>query len=210
MTTRSPTFGGLKSISNNLFAEIHQQWRHLPGNQGLNSIDQATQTSSLTPLESVRKEAEVIANDIVKNFGSDKEKGPPNRFCKTMRKTVKEVSDRHDIALSSMVNRLHIDDDNMFETFINVANEIFDDGRINWGRIVVVYAFASRLTSHFRKKDSNQDEKIALYVGKYVGNKLGLWILDNGGWVRNIRLCQKFTKCLIETRVISEVVLHST
>jgi len=194
MTATSPTYGGMKTMSNsgvigknnNLFAEIHKKWGLLPGNQGLNNIEQSTQTtgSSMTPLESVRKEAEVIASDVVMNIWCENPRKPPNRFCKTMRKTVKEVSDRHDIVLKSMVNKLNIDDGNMFQTFINVADEIFEDGQINWGRIIVVYAFAARLTSHFRKNNTNQDEKVALYVGKYVGNKLGRWILDNGGWVR--------------------------
>ncbi|WAQ98840.1 MCL1-like protein [Mya arenaria] len=193
MTATSPTYGGMKTISgtgvlgknsNNLFTEIHKKWGLLPGNQGLNNIEQSSQTSgsSMTPLESVRKEAEVIAFDIVQNIGLENQRKSPNRFCKTMRKTVKEVSDRHDIVLKSMVNKLNIDDGNMFQTFIHVADEIFEDGQINWGRIIVVYAFAARLTSHFRKQNTNQDDKIALFVGKYVGNKLGRWILDNHGW----------------------------
>lgn len=137
----------------------------------------------MSPLESVRKQAEVIATDVVLNFGIDNGKKCPDRFCKTMRKTVKEVSDRHNIALKSMVNRLNIDDGNTFVTFTNVADEIFEDGQINWGRIIVVFAFAARLTESLRKNNSAQEDKIALYVGKYVGNKLGRWILDNGGWV---------------------------
>lgn len=188
----SPTFGGMKTVpgsgvikSQNLFAEIHKHWGHLPGNQGLNNIDESTQTfgSLMSPLESVRKEAEVIASDVVLNFGVENAKKSPDRFCKTMRKTVKEVSDRHDIALKSMVNKLNLDNGNTFQTFVNVADEIFEDGQINWGRIIVVFAFAARLTASLRRNHSTFEDKVALYVGKYVGNKLGRWILDNGGWV---------------------------
>lgn len=190
--SKSPTFGGMKTVpgsgvtkSQNLFAEIHKHWGHLPGNQGLNSIDESTQTfgSMMSPLESVRKEAEVIASDVVLNFGVENGKKSPDRFCKTMRKTVKEVSDRHDIALKSMVNKLNLDNGNTFQTFVNVADEIFEDGQINWGRIIVVFAFAARLTATLRRRHSTLEDKVALYVGKYVGNKLGRWILDNGGWV---------------------------
>ncbi|XP_060601226.1 bcl-2-like protein 1 [Ruditapes philippinarum] len=192
MTTTSPTYGGIKSLggnggfhnNSNLFAEIHKHWGLLPGNQGLNNINQETQTtgSMLSPLENVRKQAEIIATDVVVNFGLDCEKKCPDRFCKTMRKTVQEVSDRHDIALKSMVNKLNLDDSNMFATFVNVADEIFEDGQINWGRVIVVYAFAARLNAYFRQGNPTYEEKISLYVGKYVGNKLGRWILDNGGW----------------------------
>lgn len=193
MTSPSPTYGGIKTIvgnggfpksSNNLFADIHKQWGLLPGNQGLNNINKETQTagSMLSPLENVRKQAEIIASDVVINFDVENGRKCPDRFCKTMRKTVKEVSDRHAIALKSMVNKLNLDDSNMFQTFVNVADEIFEDGQINWGRVIVVYAFASRLTVYLRKSHPEFEEKIALYVGKYVGNKLGRWILDNGGW----------------------------
>ncbi|KAL4228050.1 hypothetical protein ACF0H5_013486 [Mactra antiquata] len=193
MTTSSPTYDGIKSLtgnagfqknSNNLFTEIHKHWGLLPGNQGLNNLNAETQTSGsmLSPQENVRKQAEIIATDVVLNFGIDNGKRCPDRYCKTMRKTVQEVSDRHDIVLKSMVNRLNIDDTNMFQTFVTVADEIFEDGQINWGRVIVVYAFAARLTAFLRKSDSAYEEKIALYVGKYVGNKLGRWILDNGGW----------------------------
>ena len=171
--------------STNLFAEIHKHWGLLPVDQGLNNIEQSTQTLAITgtPLENVRKEAEIIASDVVLNFGTESEKKSPDRYCKTMRKTVKEVSDRHDIVLKSMVNKLNLGDNNMFQTFINVADEIFEDGQINWGRVIVVYAFAARLVAHFRNSNSEHIEKVALYVGKYVANKLGRWILDNGGWV---------------------------
>lgn len=196
MTSLSPTYGGIKTIggnggfhknSNNLFAEIHKHWGLLPGNQGLNNINQETQTtgSMLSPLENVRKQAEIIASDVVINFDVENRKKCPDRFCKTMRKTVLEVSERHTIALKSMVNKLNLDDSNMFQTFVNVADEIFEDGQINWGRVIVVYAFASRLMAYFRKSNPVYEEKISLYVGKYVGNKLGRWILDNGGWVRS-------------------------
>lgn len=195
MNSKSPTYGDMKTVSdskpgfgknsNNLFLEIHKQWGHMKGNIGLNSIEQATQKNiSGSPLENVRKEAEVIASDVVCNFGVEDEKKCPDRFCKTMRKTVKEISDRHDITLKAMVNKLNMSNGNTFQTFINVADEIFEDGQINWGRVIVVYAFAARLTAHIRQKYPEYEEKIALYVGKYVGNKLGHWILAQGGWVR--------------------------
>lgn len=173
-----------RNNQNNLFVDIHKQWRLLPGNQGLNNINVAVQTTgtSGSPLENVRKEAEVIASDIVTSFGSENGRKPPDRFCKTMRKTVQEVSERHDIALKSMVNKLNVSDTNTFYTFVNVADEIFEDGQINWGRVIVVYAFAARLALHVKKSSPEFEDKIALFVGKYVGNKLGRWILDNGGW----------------------------
>lgn len=175
---------------NNLFAQIHAQLGVLPGYQGLNNmgaIDQETQTlSNGNPLETVRRDAEVLATYVIKTFNSSEDRKPPNRTCKTMLRTVKELSNRHDIVLKGMVNKLNVNTDNVFHTFVSVADEIFEDGQMNWGRVVAVYAFAARLASSCNKEclQSDWEEKISLYVGKYVGNKLGRWIVENGGWVR--------------------------
>jgi hypothetical protein len=65
-----------------------------------------------------------------------------------MRRTVRELSNRHDIAFKGMVNKLKITETNAFPTFVSVVDEIFEDGQINWGRIVTVYTFAARLAQH--------------------------------------------------------------
>ncbi|XP_071095003.1 anti-apoptotic protein NR13-like [Haliotis cracherodii] len=173
----------------NLFAEITKQMGLLPGSKGLNDFaslaDESTQTGSgNSPIDEVRRGAEVIASDVISNFITGDNRKPPNKYCRTMRRTVKELSDRHNIVFKGMVNKLKVEEGNAFRTFVNIADEIFDDGQINWGRIVAVYAFALRLAAHFRDVQGHGDfpDKIALYVGKYVANKLGKWILDHGGW----------------------------
>jgi len=185
----------------NLFAQVSEQLRILPGTQeGFNAIgkvtDESTQTFQSSPLDQVRRDAEFMAKDVVVNFGLSSPVRAPNRFCKTLRRTVRELSDRHDLVFKGMVNRLKPDESSAFPTFVIVADEIFDDGQVNWGRIVAVYAFAARLARYYvdsnsdsaksdeqtRKKLANYKEKIALFVGKYVANKLGQWILDHGGW----------------------------
>lgn len=195
----------MANSSKNLFAQVTQRLGVLSlTGQGLNEIakvtEEGTQTSSNSPLDQVRREAEFMAQDVVLTFGEENPKKPPNRYCKTLRRTVKELSDRHDLVFKGMVNRLKIDEKNAFPTFVIVADEIFDDGQVNWGRIVAVYAFAARLAKHQVDDIYNVDEKlnedpeggpnkvsyrekIALFVGKYVANKLGQWILDHGGWV---------------------------
>ena len=176
-------------LKGNLFAEVHKQLGLLPGLQGLGQdmakLDQQTQTpGSATPQEKVRQISEIIATDIIPTFTEQEDRKPPNRYCKTMRRTVRELSDRHDIAFKGMVQKLNVNDTNAFPTFVSVVDEIFEDGQINWGRIVAVYTFAARLAVHCRKQSPDCDERIALYAGKYVASKLGKWILDNGGWVR--------------------------
>jgi BCL2-like 1 (apoptosis regulator Bcl-X) len=194
--TSFPTFK--VETSKNLFAQVTERLGVLPGTQGLNDIskvtDESTQTFSSSPLDQVRRDAEFMAKDAVVNFGLRSPCRPPNRYCKTLRRTVKELSDRHDLVFKGMVNRLKPDETSAFPTFVIVADEIFDDGQVNWGRIVAVYAFAARLAKYYVDNNSvpgsesndrklvSYQEKIALFVGKYVANKLGQWILDHGGW----------------------------
>lgn len=187
----------------NLFAQVTQRFGVLSAH-GLNDIarvtEDSTQTFSNSPLDQIRRDAESMAEDLVLNFDQANPKKPPNRYCSTLRRTVKELSDRHDLVFKGMVSRLKPDETNAFPTFVIVADEIFDDGQVNWGRIVAVYAFAARLAKYYidnNKKDQSETDKIndsyssksiqyqkkiALFVGKYVANKLGKWILDNGGW----------------------------
>ncbi|XP_061164871.1 bcl-2-like protein 1 [Saccostrea echinata] len=174
-------------LKGNLFTEINRQLGLLPGFAGLGQdmarLDQETQTpGSTTPMDKVRQMAEVIASDVIATFEENSDRAPQNRYCKTMRRTVKEMSDRHNIAFKSMVQKLNVNDTNAFPTFVSVADEIFEDGTINWGRIVAVYTFAARLAVHCKKYSPDSEERIALYAGKYVASKLGKWILDNGGW----------------------------
>jgi len=184
--------------SRNLFAQVAERLHVLPGSQGLgggfNDIgivtNESTQTFSSSPLDQVRRDAEFMAKDVVVNFDSKTSMRAPNRYCKTLRRTVKELSDRHNLVFKGMVNRLKPDETSAFPTFVIVADEIFDDGQVNWGRIVAVYAFAARLSKYYidnnpqsdSKKLAQYEEKIGLFVGKYVANKLGHWILDHGGW----------------------------
>uniref|UniRef100_A0A0B7ADA3 Bcl-2 Bcl-2 homology region 1-3 domain-containing protein n=1 Tax=Arion vulgaris TaxID=1028688 RepID=A0A0B7ADA3_9EUPU len=194
----------MANSNKNLFAQVTQRLGVLSlTGQGLNEIakvtEESTQTYSNSPLDQVRRDAETLAQDVVLTFGEENSKRPPNRYCKTLRRTVKELSDRHDLVFKGMVNRLKPDESNAFPTFVIVADEIFDDGQVNWGRIVAVYAFAARLAKYNSNNSDNiynntlndqesgpksitHQEKIALFVGKYVANKLGQWILDHGGW----------------------------
>jgi hypothetical protein len=190
--------GGNIGFKTSFFAGIHKQLGLMPGFQGLsqdmNKLDQETQTpGSGSPLDNVRSISETVATDLIMNYEKE-DKKPSNKYCKTMRRTVRELSNRHDIAFKGMVNKLKITETNAFPTFVSVVDEIFEDGQINWGRIVAVYTFAARLAQHCKESCPDCDERISLYAGKYVANKLGRWILDNGGWV-SIRVHWEISKC---------------
>ena len=76
-------------------------------------------------LEHIRKEAEIMGKDIVVNFDLKRPLTTPNRYCKTLRRTVKEVSDRHNLVFKGIVNRLKPNEASTFPTFVIVADKIF-------------------------------------------------------------------------------------
>lgn len=157
------------------------------------STEYTTQSLADSPLTKVRHEAETMAKDLILTFGEENAGKPANKYCKTLRRTVTELSTRHVMVFKGIVKKLKPDEENALQTFVTVADELFGEGQVNWGRVVAVYAFAAHLTKHLMRdnetgeQDNNTrdsfKEVIAQFVGSYVANKLGQWIVDNGGWV---------------------------
>ena len=148
-------------------------------------------------LDSIKEASEAIAQDLVLNFDEPSPKTAPNKFCKTMRRVVKDMLERHDFVFKGMVSKLNLEENNLFQTFVIVSDEIFSDGEVNWGRIVALYAFAVRLAMYQKDKavpkflessteETSQENLIAMFLGKYVASKLGQWMLTHGGWVRHV------------------------
>lgn len=156
----------------------------------VNRFHQITNSSVVTPttvksnMVLTKKIARELAGDIVYYRCSDDFYKPPvNQYAKTMRRTVDEISVKHEILFNSMVNKLNVDHDNGLQTFINVVEEMFRDGFYNWGRIVTVYAFGARLARYCVEAGMAESVQfIAEYVGSYVSDKLTPWISSQGGW----------------------------
>ena len=103
---------------------------------------------------------------------------------KTLRRTVDELSQRHEILFRGMVKKLEISPENVNQVFFNIADEIFKDKQYNWGRIVSVYAFGGRLAKHLSDNHLTTDiDFIGEFIGHYVSENLGWWIESKGGWV---------------------------
>ncbi|RUS77464.1 hypothetical protein EGW08_014770 [Elysia chlorotica] len=156
---------------------------------GENHVGVQTERTEAAELKVIKDTTEAIAWDIVLvDFNSQTPRTAPNKFCRTMRRTVKDMLERHEIVFKGMVNKLNLDENNFFQTFVIVSDELFADGEVNWGRIVAVYAFAKRLAQHHNdnmkasQSETLHQEKIAMFLGKYVACKLGQWIHTHGGW----------------------------
>lgn len=149
-----------------------------------NSVTRFQMTNPETNMALTKKIARELAGDIVYyKCSEDFYKPPINEYSKTMRRTVDEISLKHEILFDSMVNKLNVDRDNGLQTFINVVEEMFRDGFYNWGRIVTVYAFGARLARYCVEAGMSESVQfVAEYVGSYVSDKLTPWIASQGGW----------------------------
>jgi len=158
---------------------------HVNGLNCISTSSQTTQSPDEVP-EEIFEIAKSLADDLVHyvaNNNSSKNLKSPSSYSRTMRRTVDELLEKHDILFKGMVAKLNVTGDNVQVTFVNVADEIFQDRQFNWGRIVAVYAFAGRLARHCVEKDlPDRIDQISEFLGSYVGNRLGVWIHQHGGW----------------------------
>ena len=139
--------------------------------------------------------AKDLAFDTIHHISkAKKNRKPSNKHAVTLRRTVEEMSMKHEILFNGMVKKLQIDQENAFIIFTNVANEIFKDKQYNWGRVVSLYAFGARMARHVIETDRTNIklvDKIADIVGKFVAESLGKWIHEQGGWVSFILYIQE-------------------
>lgn len=113
----------------------------------------------------------------------------------TLLRVVHELSSKHEIVFESISRKLqlqvngHRDAEVCRRTFEGVVDELFADGRYNWGRVVTVFAYAGWLARACNGSQANANQATAWcdivtdVAGDYIGRKLSQWIVQQGGWV---------------------------
>ena len=92
--------------------------------------------------------------------------------------------------INEMVQILQIDnDDNPFDRnlFEHFCANVFDDGTINWGRVIALFSFGG--ATAVRCAIVNRQEiigDIARIMTEIITNTLLHWIESQGGWVSYI------------------------
>lgn len=87
--------------------------------------------------------------------------------------------------LNELINECKVTKDTAFETFLNVAMQIFQDGHVNWGRIVTLFYFGYKLAIQVLTQ-LPLIKMIIEWVVKFIKEKLVDWIVAQGGWVSNL------------------------
>lgn len=131
------------------------------------------------PPENVKRIAKELSYEIVYYKSGVKKLHPSSKYAVTLRRTVDELLERHEILFNGMVTKLEISKN----TMRNVLDEMFKDKNYNWGRIVSIYAFGGRLAQHAGERHRQElIDQIAEWLGEYVIERLSSWIHNAGGW----------------------------
>ncbi|XP_020906977.1 apoptosis regulator BAX [Exaiptasia diaphana] len=83
--------------------------------------------------------------------------------------------------LNQLISECNVTKDTAFETFLNVAMQIFQDGNVNWGRIVTLFYFGYKLAIQVLTQVP-LIKMIIEWVVKFIKEKLVNWIVEQGGW----------------------------
>ena len=126
-----------------------------------------------------KSEHAIIATDICNYLSSNNDtwESPPTKSCETMRTlvdmTIKEVP-----SLVEMAKQC--DDICLLKC---AAKEIFNDGVIEWGRIMTLFALYGLVAKECEKNNMPiKKEVIIETLSKFVVEKLESWITKMGGW----------------------------
>ncbi len=129
--------------------------------------------------------------DVVRYMALGDEIPASNRYAQTMRKTVTFMTNSNPDLFNEFLRAVKLDDMKGFSTLSRIADELFQEGVINWGRIVALYAFGGYIATSKEDKDGKLAEMIGDFLGFYVSTHLSRWIDEQGGWVSTNSLFRK-------------------
>lgn len=110
---------------------------------------------------------------------------PQDASTKKLSECLKRIGDELDSNMELQRMIAAVDTDSPREVFFRVASEMFSDGNFNWGRVVALFYFASKLV--LKALCTKVPELIKTIMGwtmDFLRERLLGWIQDQGGWVR--------------------------
>ena len=163
-----------------------------------NGFCEHTQSSSLL------EEGITLSKDLI-NYKIQHNLPPVNATAKTLRKLSDDIEVQNPDLLEQLCSKLNFSKETGYSSFRDISKQVFSDGIINWGRIVVLFAFGARLGKYCNENNMrDQIENITHWTARFV-TELD-WIEAHGGWVgsffcyyinvacRQARTCIKIAK----------------
>lgn len=188
----------------------------------------ASYTHPHLELDSVMEEEEDEVDGAVETFDGEIEKMTVNltvdavhmmldrsstgcSHSKTMRRVVKDVSEKHQIMFKSMVQKMKLDSPkSAMRALQNIIDDLFKGDEYNWGRVVAAIAFIGCLTRHLVHEKVLNVEQVdlpATEMGKQLARRLAPWIRSQGSWESFETLYAEKTDFLWKGLLCTSVVL---
>ncbi|XP_028714999.1 apoptosis regulator BAX isoform X1 [Peromyscus leucopus] len=111
------------------------------------------------------------------------EQPPQDASTKKLSECLRRIGDELDSNMELQRMIADVDTDSPREVFFRVAAEMFADGNFNWGRVVALFYFASKLV--LKALCTKVPELIRTIMGwtlDFLRERLLVWIQDQGGW----------------------------
>ena len=128
-----------------------------------------------------------IAKEVALQFISEKvgrhTKNEIRKEVEILLRLSDEINNEFGGTINDMCNKLDVRSENACARFSVVAKEILNDNE-NWGRIIVIFAFAAELAIKCKQIGMEQMiEQIICWLSCFIGKRAN-WIRSSGkGWV---------------------------
>jgi len=144
---------------------------------------QLTVDGDLLPAQ-FRSHSVLITNDIIQYICGYTDAPAPCRSALIMRNVVDDILRDRLSSMRQLAEKLDIHQPADVAILNCVASAMFDDDIVTWGRIVTLFAYAAYLARYCHEQGLFEcSQTVAELLQSIVINRLGLWILANGGWV---------------------------
>lgn len=132
-----------------------------------------------------------LAQDYVKHVLQIPQPGSaPSRASQVLRDVASSVQGEVEKNLKPCLDSFDVVSVDSARTIFNqVMEKEFEDGIINWGRIVTIFAFEGILTKKLLQERISPDvdaSRISYFVAEFITTNMREWIRQNGGWVRTM------------------------
>ncbi len=134
---------------------------------------------------SFRSQSLSLARDTVYFVCRSDEAMPPvSKTAVVMRSLVQDTLNARVDMMQFLASTLEVKSREQLHLINNITNYLFEDQRVTWGRIITMFSFCGYLAKHCEDSGiPDCAEDVSRILGNIVVNRLGLWILVNGGWV---------------------------
>lgn len=131
-----------------------------------------------------RSHSLLVTNDLVQYICGHTDAPPPCMSARIMRTVVDDILKDRLSSMRQLTEKLDIQQFDDIALLNCVATAMFDDDIVTWGRIITLFAYAGYLARYCHEQGLSEcPEAVAELLESIVVNRLGLWILANGGWV---------------------------